>query len=205
MIKNLVFDLGNVLISFKPAEYLSRIGYSGNKKKIILDDIFGSREWLMLDNGDLSTSEAIDSIAAGSSLKRHEITEIFNRRHEILNPIAPNLKIVPELKKQGFRLYFLSNFPADLWERVRTADGNNYSFFKYFDGGLISAEAKLSKPDIRIYRMLLEKYSLRPEECLYIDDIEANVRSAEVAGMKGIVTFGSEEIEEEIYRVLRES
>ena len=203
MIKNLIFDLGNVLISFKPAEYLTRRKYPEDKKATILAEIFRSREWLMLDNGDISTPEAIEGIAARSSLRKDEIIEIFDRRREILLPITTNLKVVHELKKQGFRLYYLSNFPADLFKEIRTVDGNDYSFFKYFDGGLISAEAKLSKPDIRIYRMLLEKYSLLPEECLYIDDLEDNVKSAEAAGMKGIVTFGSEEIEEEIYMAIR--
>ena len=52
---------------------------------------------------------------------------------------------------------------------------NDYFFFRYFDGGVVSADVKLSKPDIRIYRYILEKYDLKPEECLYIDDIEENI------------------------------
>ena len=58
---------------------------------------------------------------------------------------------------------------------------------------LFHAEVKFSKPDIRIYEILLEKYSLIPEECLFIDDLEINVKAAEGSGMKGLVTFGSPE------------
>ena len=198
MIKNLVFDLGNVLISFRPSEYLDQKNYPENIKTKILSEIFGSKEWVMLDNGTINTRQAIDSIAAHSSLKKEEIAHIFNLRSELLFPLDENVRLLPELKKQGFRLFFLSNFPLDLYEEVKTG----YYFFKYFDGGVISAEAKVSKPDSRIYDILLKKYSLTPEECLYIDDIEINVKAGEAAGMKGLVTFGSPAISKEIEKAL---
>jgi epoxide hydrolase-like predicted phosphatase len=198
MIKNLVFDLGNVLISFRPSEYLDKNNYPENIKSKILSEIFGSKEWVLLDNGVINTRQAIDSIAAYSSLKKEEIAHIFNLRSELLYPLDENVRLLPELKKQGFRLFFLSNFPLDLFEEVKTG----YYFFKYFDGGVISAEAKVSKPDSRIYDILLKKYSLIPHECLYIDDIEINVKAGEAAGMKGLVTFGSPQISKEIEKAL---
>jgi len=198
MIKNLVFDLGNVLISFRPSEYLDKKNYPENIKAKILSEIFGSKEWLLLDNGIINTRQAIDSIAAYSSLNKEEIAHIFNLRSELLYPLDENVRLLPELKKQGFRLFFLSNFPLDLFEEVKTG----YYFFKYFDGGVISAEAKVSKPDSRIYDILLKKYSLIPQECLYIDDIEINVKAGEAAGMKGLVTFGSPQISKEIEKAL---
>jgi epoxide hydrolase-like predicted phosphatase len=198
MIKNLVFDLGNVLISFRPSEYLDKKNYPENIKAKILSEIFGSKEWLLLDNGIINTQQAINSIAASSSLNKDEITHIFNLRTELLYPLDENVRLLPELKKQGFRLFFLSNFPLDLFEEVKTG----YYFFKYFDGGVISAEAKVSKPDSRIYDILLKKYSLIPQECLYIDDIEINVKAGEAAGMKGLVTFGSPQISKEIEKAL---
>jgi epoxide hydrolase-like predicted phosphatase len=198
MIKNIVFDLGNVLISFMPSEYFEKNNYPDNIKAKILSDIFGSKEWHMLDNGEINTIQAINSIASSSSLKKEEISHIFNLRSDLLFPLDQNVRLLPELKKKGFRLFFLSNFPLDLFEEVKTG----YYFFKYFDGGVISAEAKVSKPDSRIYDLLLKKYSLIPEECLYIDDLEINVRAGEAAGMKGLVTFGSPEISSEIEKAL---
>jgi epoxide hydrolase-like predicted phosphatase len=198
MIKNIVFDLGNVLISFKPSVFFDNINYPENIKSTILSDIFASREWHKLDNGDISTSEAIDSIALKSSLKREEIAHIFNLRTEMMYPLDQNVRLLPELKKQGFRLYFLSNFPIDIFEEIKTG----YFFFKYFDGGVISSEVKFSKPDRRIYEILLNNYSLIPEESLFVDDIEINVRAAENLGMKGLVTYGSEEISKELAAVL---
>jgi epoxide hydrolase-like predicted phosphatase len=194
MIKNIVYDLGNVLISFRPSEFFDKKNYPENIKATILSDIFGSKEWGMLDNGNITTAEVIDAIALKSSLNKEEIAHIFNLRTELMFPLDQNVKLLPELKKRGFRLYYISNFPIDIFEEIKTG----YYFFKYFDGGVISSEVKFSKPDSRIYEILLEKYSLIPEECLFIDDLEINVRAAEFVGMKGLVTFGSHEISKEI-------
>jgi glucose-1-phosphatase len=199
MIQNIVFDLGNVLISFRPSEYFDKKQYPENIKIKILSDIFGSKEWLLLDNGDMTTSEAIDSIASRSSLRKEEIAHIFNLRTELMFPLDDNVKLLPGLKKRGYRLYFLSNFPSDIFEEISTG----YYFFKYFDGGIISAEAKLSKPDSRIYKMLLEKYSITAEQTLFIDDLETNVRAAESVGMKGLITYGSTEISREVEIALK--
>lgn len=198
MIKNLVFDLGNVLISFKPSEFFDKKEYPESIKSKILADIFGSKEWLMLDNGDINTSQAIDLIASKSTLNKEEIAHIFNLRTELIFPLDQNVRLLPGLKKQGFSLYFLSNFPMDLFEEVKTG----YYFFKYFDGGVISAEAKSSKPDRRIYEILIEKYNLVPNQCLFIDDLEVNVKGAEAVGMNGLVTFGALGISKEIENAL---
>jgi putative hydrolase of the HAD superfamily len=113
-------------------------------------------------------------------------------------PLDQNVRLLPELKKQGFKLYFLSNFPIDIFEEIKTG----YYFFRYFDGGVISSEVKFSKPDKRIYEILLENYFLTAEECLFVDDLEINVRSAEGLGMKGFITYGSEEISRELSALL---
>jgi len=194
MIRNIVFDLGNVLISFKPSEYLEKKQIPEEIRETILTDIFRSKEWLRLDNGDISTEEAIDSISRNSTLEKAEIMRIFNSRTEIFYPMGDNIKILPELIKRGFKLYFISNFPGDIYEDVK----NSYPFFKLFDGGIISAEVNLSKPDVRIFRFFLEKFRLEPGECLYIDDIEQNVQSAIFSGMRGLVTSGSSDIGKQV-------
>ena len=181
-----------------PTEYFEKKGYSDNIKAKILSDIFGSKEWLMLDNGEINTSEAINAIALKSTLKKEEISHIFNLRTDLMFPLDENVRLLPELKKQGYELYFLSNFPIDIFEDIKSV----YYFFKYFDGGIISSEIKSSKPDIKIYEKFIEKYSLVPKECLFIDDLEINVKSAENIGMKGHVTFGSPDISSEIKKLL---
>jgi len=103
MIKNIVFDLGNVLLSFVPSEYLIKKNYPDNIRNSILRDIFQSTEWKMLDNGDITVPEAIESIAAKSSLKREEIALVFNFRRDIMFPLDDNAKLLPELRKRRWR------------------------------------------------------------------------------------------------------
>jgi HAD superfamily hydrolase (TIGR01549 family) len=182
MIKNIVFDLGNVLISFKPADYLSKLGYTAEIKNVILDDVFRSKEWQLIDKGEISREEASRRISERSTLSRQEIEAAFDLRIKILLPIEGNTGMLPALKKGGFKLYFLSNFPDDIFDEVF----DRYPFFRLFDGGFISSRVKSAKPDRRIFEILLEKYSLNPEECLFIDDDESNVRTAVSIGMSCI-------------------
>ncbi len=199
MIKNIVFDLGNVLLSFRPTEFFIKKKYPEAIRNTILSDIFGSSEWAMLDNGDITTQEAIERIASKSPLKREEIALVFNLRSELMFPLDQNVRILPGLKKRGFKLYYLSNFPLDIFDDIK----NGYFFFTHFTGGIISSEVKVSKPDIRIFLLLLEKYSLIPEESLFIDDSEINVKAAESAGMTGMTTHGSEDISVSLEKLLK--
>jgi len=198
MIRNIVFDLGNVLISFAPSDYLIKKNYPGNIRNTILEDIFQSPEWKLLDNGNITVPEAIESIAGKSSLNKEEIAHVFNFRRDIMFPLDDNARLLPALRKQGYRLYYLSNFPLDVFEEIK----NDYFFFTHFDGGIISSEVKLSKPDIRIYEYIIRKYGLNPAESLFIDDLEENVRAAESTGMKGLVTNGSPNVSVQLERVL---
>ena len=197
MIKNIVFDLGNVLLNFKPKEYLEKKGYPEQLKETILADIFYGKEWLALDNGDITSPEAIEIIAERSSLNKDEIVRIFNLRTDLLHPLDNNVKLLEELKAEGFKLYYLSNF-SDLFPEIKS----RYDFFRLFDGGIISADVRVSKPDERIYRLLIDRYALVAEESLFIDDIEANTKVAAMVGMKILTTSGSENITPIVRKIL---
>ena len=118
MIKNIIFDLGNVLISFRPAEYLEKNNYPLSIRDVILNDIFRSREWAMIDNGSITTAEAIDILSVKSSLKKPEIAQIFDLRTDIMFPLK-NARLLPVFKEQNFGLYFLSNFPQDIFGEIK--------------------------------------------------------------------------------------
>ena len=190
MIKNVVFDIGNVLLSFKPKEYLEKKGYPEKLIDEILAEIFYGSEWLAIDNGDITTGEAIEQIAERTSLSKDVISEMFDSRADILSPLEQNVKLLSKFKQEGYKVYYLSNFSSDLFPEIK----NSYSFFNLFDGGIISAVVRVSKPDEAIYRLLIDKYSLIANESLFIDDLEINVKAAEKVGMAGICTYGSEDI-----------
>jgi glucose-1-phosphatase len=198
MIKNIVFDLGNVLISFKPADYLDNMDFTAEYKNILIREVFKGREWQLIDNGNMSVGEAIQKISERSLLNPQEIAAVFDLRTKILHPIDRNIEMLPELKKRGFMLYFLSNFPDDIFDEVF----DRYPFFKLFDGGIISARVNASKPERRIFEILIEKYSLKAEECVFVDDDESNVRTAGSMGMSGILVLDSEDLPQLINKKL---
>ena len=100
----------------------------------------------------------------------------------MLIPITENVEIAYELKKKGYHLYLLSNFHK---EAIQTMY-QQYDFFDIFEGGVISAEEKVVKPDEEIYTILLERYHLNPEESLFIDDSLANIKAGNRLGIQGI-------------------
>lgn len=198
MIRNIIFDLGNVLLSWRPDQFFLKENYPEQKIKVLLNDIINSDTWKQLDNGDITISEAIDIITLKSTLKRDEIALVFSNCIEILYPIKNNVRLLPLLKKRGYQLYYLSNFPAELFKEVLGL----YDFFKYFDGGVISSHVLLSKPDFRIYQTLLDKYGLKTEESLFIDDLINNVNAAKALSIKAIHLEKSEKLTEEIENII---
>lgn len=187
MIRNIVFDMGNVLIRFDPLLFIEREGITDPEdRKIILDELFNSVEWAQMDRGILE-----EKTAAPFILKRFP---------ERLHPAVCNLlyhwaipgdefygmrELVAELKEAGYRLFLLSN--------ASTAQHRYWPLFpvsRYFDGKLISCDVKVVKPMREIYQIFTDRFLLDPEECLFIDDAPANVAAAITCGWNGIVFHG---------------
>jgi len=173
-IKNIVFDLGNVLISYMPEEFHARQGDSPDKTELYLREVYGGHEWQKIDHGLMTVDAAISSIASRTLMPAQEIARIFDLREELLSEIAGNSALLKTLKNARFGLYYISNFPEDLF-RILSA---KYEFFRLFDGGVVSSDVKLLKPDPEIYRTLIRRYNINPAESLFIDDLEHNVKGA---------------------------
>lgn len=192
MIKNIVFDLGMVLIKFNPKEFLEINNYE--KKDEIMEYIFGHEDWLKLDRGTLTEKELAKKLDENGNLTYDEVMDIMKIRKDIMIPFDFNKEIPKELKEKGYNLYILSNFPKIPFEEVKERD----EFFGYFDGAVVSAYVKHLKPEKAIYKKLLTNYSLNPEETLFIDDKLENIRSAEELGISGIHLKTPESLKEKL-------
>jgi putative hydrolase of the HAD superfamily len=151
MIKNIIFDLGNVLLSWKPDDYFKKSGFDSNTVDLILKDVFKSPEWLSLDNGDISTQEAIEQITLKSSLKKDFIYSCSIKDNKSYYPLRKH-KLLPQLKKKRLEAVLSFQLPAIFFEEVKT----KYDFFNilmedYFCRG------KTFKQDVKIYHILLDK------------------------------------------------
>lgn len=125
MYKNIIFDIGNVLLDFKPEEYLRTKIKEADKVLEVYKEVFQSEEWVMLDRGTLTEKEAI-SILINRSENGDFIKLVFENWYDLLTPIEDSIEILKELKNAKYKVYFLSNFQLLAFENVT----KRYDFFK---------------------------------------------------------------------------
>lgn len=181
MIKNIIFDLGNVLIRFKPEEFVNKNIKKEYREKFF-NVIFKGQEWADLDRGILEYSDAVKIFSEKIPECSSEIKKLFdNYILDVLEPIEKNIEIMKSLKGK-YKLFVLSNFHYPAFDYIF----ENWEFFKYFDGKVVSGHCKLLKPEKKIYELLCLTYSLKPNECVFIDDTKVNIEAAEEFGINGI-------------------
>ncbi len=185
MIQNIVFDMGRVLIDWDPPRMIARLGYSGEDAALLLREVFSGAEWTMLDRG-LPAEDVLARIKPRLPAHLHEAAERFVYAWwvEELWPVPGMAELVRECKALGCHIYLLSNATTCLHRYFDRIPGS-----ECFEGRLVSADWKLLKPEHEIYELLFERFSLRPEECFFIDDNPANIEAAERLGMRGAVFF----------------
>lgn len=186
MIDTIVFDMGGVLISWDPDRLIARLGIEGEDARLLRREVFGDVEWVMLDGGQLTEEDALFRMRQRLPERLHDAAErcVFWWKDPFW-PIPGMEDLIRELKGLGYRILLLSNATSALHEYFPRIPGSDC-----FDGGIVSADLKLLKPQHEIYEALLEKYSLQPERCFFIDDYAPNVTAALRCGLRGSVFFG---------------
>lgn len=181
-IDNVVFDVGNVLLAFIPDELLKK--YLPDQPELhpmLLEHIFHSPYWPMMDRGLLSRQEAIVPMAGRHPELIPAITHIMNEWVN-LDAMDEGVAALRACKAHDKKLYVLSNYGADSFPIAM----QRHSFFQLFDGIVVSAREHMVKPEGRIYRLLTDRYQLDPARTLFIDDSPINIESALLEGWQGI-------------------
>ncbi|PNR96315.1 HAD family hydrolase [Petrotoga olearia] len=189
--RNIVFDLGNVLFKFDPEEILDDLFKDPLIKRKLKEAVFTTIIWKELDRGTLSFEEAKKIFNEKNPDLKEEINILLKEWKNYLHPITENIEILPKLKENN-KLFILSNFHEDAFNYIR----EKYSFFDIFDGMVISYKEKLLKPEKEIYQLLLNRFNLKPEETIFVDDIVENIQAAEELGIKGILYKDPESLRE---------
>lgn len=198
MIKNIIFDLGNVLISYEPMSFISKYVKEENQEKFF-NVVFKSEEWNSLDRGTLEYSDAVEIFSKRLPEERENIEKLFRENAMgVLFPIEENLKLLSKLKEKGYKLFILSNFHRESFLEVSKL----CKFDEYFDGGVVSYDVKLLKPEKEIYLELLNRYNLKPEETLFIDDTLPNIEACRKLGITGIHLKNKEDLKAELENLL---
>ena len=183
MIKNILFDMGNVLIHFDRKVFLDRLDVSEEDKQLLMREVFLSVEWVQMDRGTLreETAEPLmcQRLPAHLHSAVHSLVSLWDNP---MLPIAGMAELVEELKGNGYGIYLLSNASIRqhaYWPKIPG--------WQFFDGKVISADEKVMKPHPDYYRIALERFTLKPEECFFIDDVPANIEGAGYCGISGAV------------------
>ncbi len=184
MIKNIVFDMGKVLTDYQSDAVARHFIEDEKERKEVVESVFQSQEWVLLDKGVITHQEALARMQARLSAPHAKEMAALCLAHWHEYNMKPNEKmgaVVRDLKKRGFGIYLCSNASLRLLECYRQV----IPAIDCFDGILFSSQEKCIKPEKEIYERLFEKFSLKPEECFFIDDLEANIQGARACGMDG--------------------
>ena len=190
MIRNIVFDMGNVLIRFDQKHFMDQAGITETAdREIMMKELFRSVEWAQMDLGVLTEETAEPGILARFPERlREQARFLLHHWSDERKTIEGMEELARRLKDAGYGIYLLSNASVAqhrYWPR--------FSVSTLMDGTLISCDVKAVKPMPEIYRMFTDRFGLNPKECLFIDDAPINVAAAINCGWQGIVFHGSRE------------
>jgi epoxide hydrolase-like predicted phosphatase len=177
--ENIIFDLDGVLLSNDHTLLLK--DFVDSKDYLKFDNIiFKSNEWNKLDNGDITLNEAIESLILKNSKEDSKIIiDIMNNWQTKKQVDLKLVRYIKQLKNAGYKLYILSNLHKEMYDYLKAKD----IFLKYFDGEVISYKEHLMKPNLEIYKLLINRYSLKEKDSLFIDDKMVNLNSAKELGI----------------------
>ncbi len=193
MIRNLIFDMGNVIVFWTPDSIMDDMHIVDPQERALLKrDVFGSKEWPLLDWGKFTGPEA-EKLFCSRTPKEywphiHHALDWF----DIIRPVPGMVDYLKQKKAEGYRLFLLSNAPDYVYDHAYQIPG-----LQYMDGIIISGREKLLKPMPEIYQLVLNRYNLKADESLFIDDLALNCAGALMQGMDSLIFHGNpQEIED---------
>lgn len=200
MIKNVIFDIGGVLVGLDWKGYIRKFGFSPEKESAITKALIGGPVWKELDRGVLTMEELLECFMALSPEEyRDDVREVFLKSGAFILKRAYAKQWILTLKEYGYRTYYLSNYSAWMIGESKKA----LDFLPLLDGGVFSCEVKQIKPDEDIYQSLLTRYpDIVPEESVFLDDTLENIETARRLGFHTIHFRSQEQAETELSQLL---
>lgn len=194
MIRNIIFDVGKVLVSYEPDAYMASIGLDETARDAINKAMFENELWNRSDQGLGTPEEFLQQFIAQAP----EYEEQIRRVHETVGGTIELLPYVMdwilELKERGYHIYILSNYSENMLNQTR----DKLEFLPLVDGAVFSYAYRQLKPERDIYLTLLDEFWLEPEESVFLDDRPENVQGAEKLGIHGILFQNYEQAKAEL-------
>ncbi|MGI6071099.1 MAG: HAD family hydrolase [Blautia sp.] len=182
-IKNIIFDVGGVLLSFDWEEYLDSFHFPPQIRKAMGDAAFPSPEWNERDRGTKTDEEYFQTFLKHVPQYEKELHQVMENENQSLHIYDYSKTWVKYLQSKGYHTYLLSNISSHMLEGFYQI----LDFIPSMDGTIFSCEVHQVKPEPEIYQTLINTYGLDPRECLFMDDRAENVEAAKRAGMEAFV------------------
>lgn len=179
--RNIIFDLGAVLINFDLKE-MGRDIFETHAEDYfeILSDAIKSPVWREMDSGLISPEKVVEKLS--EKIDKEKLLTFLHRIPNYLTPLQVGINILQMVRQKGYKTYILSNLAEFCYKKIK-----DFDFIKDFDGTIYSFQHGCAKPDEKIYRTLLTTYNLKASECLFIDDLDVNIAGGNFVGIDGIV------------------
>ena len=172
--KNIIFDIGMVLVDFHWRTTMQKLGIPENVIDTLDRNMVNHPLWNHFDLDDIPESELIQKFKELSPECSEYIDLFMNNLDDVVDMFPDADKWLKSLKDSGYHVYLLSNYPR----RLFALHTPRFHFLPYTDGRVVSYECHITKPDERIYQRLCSKYNLIPDECIFLDDRQANLDAA---------------------------
>ena len=190
MIKNIVFDVGDVLVDFRYKDYMRDLGMDEETVEFLSQNIVLTEFWHELDLGFRTNEEARVHFIGKYPEYKDEINRFWEDPSDIVREYDYSAELLQGLKDKGYGVYILSNYPIEIselhWPKFR--------FLPIADGFIISGYERMTKPSPEIYKLLESRFGIKLSECLFVDDRQVNIDGAEAVGMQAVLFTGYDEI-----------
>lgn len=200
MIKNVIFDVGKVLVEYDPDSYMERLGFDLKTRQAVNQAMFQNALWEESDRGKLSTEELLKKFIFNGKEYKEEITKAYQMVGDTIELFPYSVAWIKELKQRGYRVYILSNYAEITYEQTK----EKMEFLPYVDGAVFSFQCKWIKPEREIYEELCRKYSIEPRESVFLDDRLDNIEQARNLGFCGIQFESYEQAVRELEPILNQ-
>lgn len=196
-IKTIIFDIGRVLVDFEPEAHFKKFAKNDEILQKMMKATVYAESWNEFDKGVWSLEQIVDSFVENDRSIEKELRACFQDVKGIIIQREYAIPWIKQLKKEGYQVLVLSNFPEKTYEDCK----EEMSFLDETDGGILSYRDRVIKPDEAIYKLLMERYDLKAEECVFLDDVEKNLVTARQLGMKTILFQNKEQAEKELISI----
>ena len=192
MIRNIVFDIGGVLLEYNPKTYLDKLKIEESKRRELNNIIFHNKKWRDCLNGLITNIELIEYLSNANPKYQDEINKILrsNNLKYMLPPKIDMIEYYKLLKQKGYKIYLCSNITEDTYNYIK----DNFEIIQIADGGVFSWDENISKPNREIYDKLINKYEINVTETVFIDDTNSNIEIAKKIGFETILFENIEQI-----------